>query len=83
MKNSTIYIVAAIVVVAIVAYFLFRKNGNTAAANGVGSDVGQTFPGGGIGISNTNSTLPYVGETFASWYARRKQDGFRFNTNLI
>ncbi len=80
MKNSTIYIIGALVLLAVVVFFVFRKKDtNTYSTTAAGTDgVLQNFAGTG-----TASTLPYVGETWGSWYARRKAENFSFNTKLI
>lgn len=83
MKNSTLYIIGAIVLLAVVALFVFRKKGNTTTADAAG---GNLLTGGNYGLGsllNTNpvgytGSLQGIGETNYNFIMRRQAEGWRF-----
>lgn len=84
MNKNTIYIIAALVLLAVVALFVFRKkenNTNTAPSyTGGGADLLPAF---NVGGTTYNGVLKAPNESFGSWYQRRAASGWSFDTKLI
>lgn len=85
MKNNTIYIIAALVVLAIVAVFVFRKkdNSNTNTAPSYTGGATDLLPAYNLGGATYNGVLKAPTESFGSWYNRRVAAGWSFDTKLI
>lgn len=85
MKGNTVYIVLGVVVMAVVAFFLFGKSasakgfGLTGGTDSTGRAAADTLSGASLqNAVNTYNSLRAPGETFDQWYARRKAAGWSF-----
>lgn len=80
MKKSTTYTILGIVAAIIVVFFgvrIMRRQGSSATS------VANTGNGYNFFSLGSNSTTRQTGESFNDWYQRRKEEGFRFDTDLF